>query len=371
MLLKMAFIFLLVGYGTKAGLAPMHNWLPDAHSQAPAPVSALFSGFLLNTALYCILRYVPLVEAATGNVGWGLRAAGGLRPRSPSSWRRRSSSSSTTPSACWPTTASSTWASSRWALGLGGLGIFAALFHTLNHSLCKTLAFFSAGRLGQMYGTHDMRGMAGAAAPVAGVGGAGCFGSLLALIGVAPFALFMSEFQILKAAVDARAYVAMVLFLLGTGVVFVGALRHAIALAWGDPVAEPAAVRAGWRGPRPRLRRRWPLWCSSGSGCRRPLRAALGQAAARRRGRAAMTGHTALRVRNGRLSRCAAACPGWASPSSASSSCRTSSAGRRIAALFGRPRRGRPVRLTAVLAATTQAALSPSQRPTWGDAIRR
>ncbi|MFA6034347.1 MAG: proton-conducting transporter membrane subunit, partial [Myxococcota bacterium] len=70
-LLKTGFVFLVTGYGTKAGLAPMHNWLPDAHSQAPAPVSAIFSGFLLNAALYCILRCLPLVEALPGNEGWG------------------------------------------------------------------------------------------------------------------------------------------------------------------------------------------------------------------------------------------------------------------------------------------------------------
>jgi len=66
-LMKFAFAFLVVGYGAKAGLAPIHSWLPDAHSQAPAPVSAMFSGFLLNTALYCIVRYLPLVSRATGD----------------------------------------------------------------------------------------------------------------------------------------------------------------------------------------------------------------------------------------------------------------------------------------------------------------
>src|SRR5205807_9111264 len=65
-LMKFAFVFSLVGYGTKAGLAPIHSWLPDAHSQAPAPVSAMFSGFLLNTALYCIMRFVPPVQHALG-----------------------------------------------------------------------------------------------------------------------------------------------------------------------------------------------------------------------------------------------------------------------------------------------------------------
>jgi len=66
-LMKFAFVFVLVGYGTKAGLAPIHSWLPDAHSQAPAPVSAMFSGFLLNTALYCIMRFVPPAQHALGD----------------------------------------------------------------------------------------------------------------------------------------------------------------------------------------------------------------------------------------------------------------------------------------------------------------
>jgi hydrogenase-4 component F len=124
-------------------------------------------------------------------------------------------------------------------LGIGGLGTFAALFHTLNHSICKTLSFFAAGRLGQTYGTHDMKKMSGSlrSAPV---WGAGLFGSILVLIGVAPFAMFMSEFQVLKAAVDGHAIFALILFLAGGSVVFVGALGHAIAMAWGDksPVAE-------------------------------------------------------------------------------------------------------------------------------------
>ena len=112
-LMKFAFIFVLVGYGTKAGLAPIHSWLPDAHSQAPAPVSAMFSGFLLNTALYCIMRFVPPVQHALGQdfassllIVFGtlsiLVAAGFIV-------------FNTTPSDCSPITASNIWASSRWA----------------------------------------------------------------------------------------------------------------------------------------------------------------------------------------------------------------------------------------------------------------
>jgi len=128
-------------------------------------------------------------------------------------------------------------------LGLGPLGSFAALFHTLNHSVCKALGFFSAGRIGQIYGTHDMRRITGALKAHA-LWGAGLFGGFLALIGLAPFAIFLSEFLIIKAAAETRAYGTLVLFLLGAGIVFVGALRHAIDMAWGTPPAAPAPRRA-------------------------------------------------------------------------------------------------------------------------------
>jgi hydrogenase-4 component F len=239
MLLKAGFLCLLVGYGTKAGLAPMHSWLPDAHSQAPAPVSAIFSGFMLNTALYCVIRYVPIVEAADGLAGWGaqllvlfgiisiLVAAAFILFQH--DVKRLLAYHSVEHLGIITL-----------GFGLGGLGTFAALFHTLNHSVCKTLSFFAAGRLGQTYGTHDMRKMSGSmrSAPVWGTG---LFGSLLALIGVAPFAIFMSEFQVLKAAIDRRATLSLILFLAGGSIVFVGALRHAIAMAWGEPspVSEP------------------------------------------------------------------------------------------------------------------------------------
>ena len=235
--MKLAFLFLLVGYGTKTGLAPLHSWLPDAHSQAPAPVSALFSGFMLNTALYCLMRYLPLVEGATGQTGWGreLLAVFGLFSILLSAafivfqhdGKRLLAYHSVEHMGIIAL-----------GLGLGGIGTFAALWHTLNHAVCKALAFFSIGRLGQMYGTHDLNRMAGAMrrAPVWGVG---FFGSVLALIGVAPFAIFMSEFQILRAAASVHAYATLGLFLLGAGIVFVGALRHAITPAWGAEICEP------------------------------------------------------------------------------------------------------------------------------------
>jgi hydrogenase-4 component F len=232
----------MVGYGTKAGLAPMHSWLPDAHSQAPAPVSAIFSGFMLNAALYCIMRYVPIVETATGHTGWGLKFLVGFGIFSiiiaaafiifQKDVKRLLAYHSIEHLGIIAL-----------GFGLGGLGTFAALFHTFNHSLCKSLSFFAAGRLGQIFGDHDMEKMSGSL-PVSPVWGIGIFCSLLALIGIAPFALFMSEFQLIKAAVDSQAWVVLSLFLLGAGIVFVGALGHAIPLVWGTNRESYSPVKA-------------------------------------------------------------------------------------------------------------------------------
>lgn len=241
-IIKAAFVFLLVGYGTKAGLTPMHSWLPDAHSQAPAPVSALFSGFMLNAALYCVMRYVPIVESATGNTGWSMRilVVFGLTSMVVAAAfilfqhdvKRLLAYSSVEHIGIIFV-----------GFGLGGLGTFAALFHTFNHSVCKTLSFFAVGRLGQTYGSHDMSKMRGALGS-SPVWGTAIFGGILALIGAAPFAIFMSEFQLLKAAFDGGRYGVAVLFLSACSIVFVGALGHAIPIVWGDSSAKIAPVPA-------------------------------------------------------------------------------------------------------------------------------
>lgn len=242
--LKIAFIFLLLGYGTKVGLAPMHSWLPDAHSQAPAPVSAIFSGFLLNLSLYCVMRYIPLVEVSTKHSGWSLRimvlfgiisilvsAAFVLAQRDVKRFLAYSSMEH--------------MGIITMGIGIGGMGAFAAMFHTLNHSLCKSLAFFCTGRLGQLYGTHNIEGLSGIVR-VAPVWGIGLFAAILALIGVAPFAIFMSELQFIKAALEQRSMWALVSFLFGSCVIFVGALRYAMSMAWGETAADKKLDRANW-----------------------------------------------------------------------------------------------------------------------------
>ena len=226
-----AFIFILVGFGTKAGLAPMHTWLPDAHSQAPTPVSAVFSGIMLNCALYCIMRYLPLCEAAMGKNGrphatlvfFGLISivvAAIFIPAQKNIKRLLAYHSVEHMGII------------ALGLGIGGLGTFAALFHTLNHSISKTLAFFSAGRLARHYGTYDMRLMKGAAASNP-LWGTAFFISILALLGVAPFSVFMSEFQLVKASIDSKNFIAVGVFLFGSTVVFISALRHAINVSMG------------------------------------------------------------------------------------------------------------------------------------------
>jgi hydrogenase-4 component F len=239
-LMKFAFVFALVGYGTKAGLAPIHSWLPDAHSQAPAPVSAMFSGFLLNTALYCIMRFVtPARHALGADFAGGLLAGFGVLSILVAAgfivFQRDAKRLLAYHSV-------EHMGIIALGYGLGPLGAFAALFHTLNHSVCKSLAFFAVGRLGQRFGSHDMHRIAGALRADR-IWGMALLVSLLALIGVAPFSIFMSEYQLLRAAVGAGAWAALVLFLAASGVVFVAALRHLIDMAYGPPAPDVIAPR--------------------------------------------------------------------------------------------------------------------------------
>lgn len=242
-LVKAAFIFAMVGYGTKAGLAPMHSWLPDAHSKAPSPVSAVFSGFMLNTALYCIMRYIPITEQTLGHSGWALGYLTGFGLFSillASVFIPFQHDIKRLLAYC----SVEHLGIIALGLGLGGLGTFAALFHTFNHSLCKAMTFFAAGRLGQAFATHNLEKMAGSFR-ASSIWGIGIFAGILALIGVPPFSLFMSEFQLLKAAVDSNQILVVVFFLAGTGIIFVGMLRSVLPLVLCEPIVpfEPVPVK--------------------------------------------------------------------------------------------------------------------------------
>ncbi|MBN1759294.1 MAG: hypothetical protein JW863_13290 [Chitinispirillaceae bacterium] len=232
-----AFILIVVGFGTKAGLAPMHTWLPDAHSQAPTLVSAVFSSVMLNVALFCILRYMPVTVAALGNthhVHSILMLFGFLSLLFAAVFIPIQLDMKRFLAYC------SVEHIGIIAIGLatGGLGTFAALLHSVNHSVAKMLSFFSAGHIGDRYGTRDMSVIRGAVERVPVWGGA-FFVAVLILLGIAPGAVFFSELLILKEAFFTGKIVVVVLFMFLTLAIFIGALRNVMHASFGSTAAPP------------------------------------------------------------------------------------------------------------------------------------
>ncbi|MGB7569686.1 MAG: proton-conducting transporter membrane subunit [Chitinivibrionales bacterium] len=220
-LMKTGFVFIFIGFGTKAGLAPMHTWLPDAHSKAPAPVSAIFSGFMLSLAVYGIARFIPVLNSVDRNFtrhvlivfGTLSLAIGAISIAFQSDIKRLLAYSSIEHIGIITL-----------ALGLGPVGAYAAFFHTMNHSLCKTFAFMSAGSTGQIFGTYEMKGIKNLL--TSSWWGITLFISLLALIGMAPFAVFMSKLQVIRAMVLNSQWILLILFVCATVFVFIEILRH-------------------------------------------------------------------------------------------------------------------------------------------------
>ena len=221
-----AFIFIVAGFGTKAGLAPMHTWLPDAHSQSPTPVSAVFSSVMLNAALYVIMKYLAVADASAGGssgarsilllLGFlSLLFAAVFIPVQKDIKRLLAYCSIEHIGII------------AIGLGLGGAGVFAALFHTVNHSLSKMTAFFSAGSIINSYGTRDMGRIRGVLKTMP-VRGSVFIISMLVLMGVAPFALFFSEFMIVKEAFDQGRFILFGLFIAGTLAVFICLLKYVL-----------------------------------------------------------------------------------------------------------------------------------------------
>lgn len=227
---KISFIFILIGFGTKAGLAPMHTWLPDAHSQAPAPVSAIFSGFILSESIYCISRFIPIVEKATNYSGWCLNLilfiglfsliiATFFIPFQKNLKRLFAYSSIENIGII------------AVALGLGGFGTFAALFHTLNHSLSKTLGFFSAGKIDQEYGSNEIARINNLLKRIPDWG-TGLLFSMFILMGIAPFAIFMSKLQIIMTFISKKLWILLCIFLSAVCVIFIAMVKKILNILW-------------------------------------------------------------------------------------------------------------------------------------------
>ncbi|NDL64057.1 hydrogenase 4 subunit F [Acerihabitans arboris] len=243
-LMHLAFVFVLIGFGTKTGLFPMHAWLPDAHSEAPSPTSALLSAVLLNCALLVILRYYILISAAIGPVfpsrllmvfGMLSVAVAAFFILVQRDIKRLLAYSSVENMGLIVV-----------ALGIGGpLGVLAALLHTLNHSLTKTLLFCGSGNVLLKYGTRDMgavKGMLRVAPLTAVMMAAGA----LALGGMPPFNIFLSEFMTVTAGLAGGHLLLTVLLLLLLTLVLGGLVRMIAMTAFGDRPAAIAKGELGW-----------------------------------------------------------------------------------------------------------------------------
>ena len=232
--LSIAFVFLLVGYGTKVGLVPLHNWLPDAHAEGPTPISAVLSGLLLNVALYAVVRNKILVDGAlashlAGNLmmGFGLLSvvvAAFFLSRQRDVKRLFAYSSIEHMGIV------------TFAFGMGGpVATFAGLLHMTAHSLTKSAIFFAVGHAAQKTGTQlieHIRGLINTSPAV----GWGLMIGALAILGVPPFGVFASEFLILTTAMRDHPWATPIL-LAALGVAFASIFGKVQSMVFGESTA--------------------------------------------------------------------------------------------------------------------------------------
>jgi hydrogenase-4 component F len=232
-LLKLGFIFLIVGYGTKIGLVPMHSWLPDAHAEAPSPVSAMLSAALLNCAVYALVRYDTIISHAVGAafshrlfIFFGLASVlvAGLLMILQKDLKRLLAYSSVEHMGIIAT-----------GVGLGGFfGLYGALLHTFTHSMAKSLLFFGAGHVRETAGTSQIPILKGLARSLPWTSAALVAG-LVAIVGLPPFGLFISEFSILREAFSQRHWLAALVLLGMLSVVFAAMTFHFLKVLPGSP----------------------------------------------------------------------------------------------------------------------------------------
>jgi len=230
-IIRIGFVFVMVGYGTKAGLAPLHMWLPDAHSQAPTPVSALLSGALIKCALFGIIRFHTIARDACGpEFSHGVLLVFGLVSVVVATpfiivqhdLKRLLGYHSVEHVGIIAL-----------GLGFGGrLGTYGALLHVINHGVTKALVFLVAGDAIGRYGTRDMRLMKGF------LGIAPAAGTLLlmgafSLAGTPPFSIFISELVVIRAGIATGRYVPVAVFLAMVVIIFAGLIHHVGQMAFG------------------------------------------------------------------------------------------------------------------------------------------
>jgi hydrogenase-4 component F len=229
--LELAFVFLLVGYGTKVGLVPLHNWLPDAHAEGPTPISAVLSGLLLNVAIYAVVRCKVLVEGSLQSsipsqmlMGFGVAS---VVLASFLLWRQRDIKR------LFAYSSIEHMGIITFAFGMGGpVANFAALLHMTVHSLTKSAIFFAVGHAAQKAGSQlmdDIRGLITTSPTI----GWGLMAGTLAILGVPPFGVFASEFLILTTAMREQPWATPIL-LVALGVAFAAIFGRVQPMVFGE-----------------------------------------------------------------------------------------------------------------------------------------
>jgi hydrogenase-4 component F len=230
--LHSAFVLAFIGYGTKMGVAPMHTWLPDAHSEAPSPVSALLSGALLNCAFLAILRFYRIASVAGEGafaretmVAAGVlsMAVAGVFMIRQKDYKRMLAYSSVEHMGILVL-----------GVGTGGAGAFGAFLHLLNNGFAKGALFLSAGNIHRAFGSKSTDEVGGALQRLPQTGAIFLAG-FFAITGAPPFGLFLSEFTILNAAVSGGRFLLAGAFLVLLVIVFVGMGSTVLAVVQGQP----------------------------------------------------------------------------------------------------------------------------------------
>lgn len=241
--LRMAFILVIVGYGTKMGLAPLHNWLPDAHSESPSLVSALLSGALLNCAFLGILRTLQVLNAAgIGDfgrdllVGFGLLSIGTamIFIFGQADYKRMLAYSSVEHMGVLAL-----------GVGLGGAAAFGAMLHAVNHSLTKAMLFFLAGNILTAFHTKSTREVRGLTRTLP-ITGRLWIAGFLAIAGSPPFGLFLSEFTIFRAAVTQHHAGIAAAFLAMLALIFAGMGLIMLRMSQGPPLTDNPHRESWW-----------------------------------------------------------------------------------------------------------------------------
>ena len=242
-LLNVAFIFLLLGYGTKVGLAPLHAWLPDAHAEGPTPISAVLSGLLLNVALYALLRFKMLIAASPVALDPGpLLVTMGLVSLIFAAfmlYRRRDIKR------LFAYSSIEHMGIIVFAFGMGGpLANFAGLLHMVMHSLTKSAIFYAVGHISQIKGTQRIADIRGLTTTHPWLGWGLVLG-VVAIAGLPPLGIFMSEFLVVSSTFARQPLLAIPL-VFGLIVAFGALLMRLTGVAFGEPTGSTAPARASY-----------------------------------------------------------------------------------------------------------------------------